>query len=80
MRTTRLHDSVGGPLYAVHANGLPYAKFSGPNEALAYWRGLDARGRQIFHIENASGDPVTLEDNPRAAGHARAILDTLAAS
>jgi hypothetical protein len=78
-RSDKFYEGIGGPLYAVHSNGHIYAIFSGANEALAYWRGLDARGREIFRIEKADGEGVTLRDNPRAPGHATAILDTLAA-
>lgn len=66
-----LYDAIGGPLYAVHANGLPYAAFSGPNPAATYMRGLDARGRSIFHLENADGQRVTLGGH---YGHASAIV------
>jgi hypothetical protein len=77
LRSGEFYEGIGGPLYAVHPNGHVYAIFSGPNQALAYWRGLDARGRSIFHIENVEGERVALADNPRAPGHATAILDTL---
>lgn len=70
-----LYDAIGGPLYAVHLNELPYAAFSGPNEALAYWRGLGARSREYFHIENAKGERVALAE--ARAGHAHAIVERL---
>lgn len=76
-RSDEFYEGAGRPLYAVHYNGMVYAIFTGPNEALAYWRGLDAEGREYFHIENAKGERVTLRDNPRAPGHASAILDIL---
>lgn len=77
-KTDDIYDAVGGPLYAVHYNGLPYAKFAGPNQAAAYWRGLDAKGREYFHIENAEGERVTGFGGTQ--GHATAILDTLNAA
>jgi hypothetical protein len=70
-----LYDAIGGPLYAVHLNGIAYAAFAGPNQAIAFWRGLDARGREYFHIENAAGERVRLTEHRR--GHASAILDAL---
>lgn len=70
-----LHSSIGGPLFAVHSNGIAYATFSGPNQALAYWRGLDSRTRTYFRIEDADGHTVTLKEHH--AGHASAILDKL---
>lgn len=76
-RSDKFYEGIGGPLYAMHPNGHVYAIFSGANQALAYWRGLDARGRSIFHIENAKGELIEIVDNPRAPGHAHAILDTL---
>ena len=76
-RSDEFYETFGGPLYAVHANGGIYAIFSTPNQALAYMRGLDARGKQWFHIENAKGERMEIIDNPRAPGHAHAILDTL---
>lgn len=76
-KTDELYDGADGPFYAVHLNGLPYAKFSGTNGALSYWRGLDDIGRSYFHIENAKGERVELKDNPRSPGHAHAVLDTL---
>jgi hypothetical protein len=72
-----IYDSIGGPLYAVHFNGWAYAMFSGPNQALAYWRGLDARSREYFHIENEDGERVVLKDQPHHPGHASAILAAL---
>ncbi len=66
-----------GPLYAIHANGGVYAIFGTPNAALYFVRGLDARSRQFFHIENVAGERVRIEDNPWSPGHAAAILDTL---
>lgn len=74
-RSKELYEGASGPLYAVHDNRLVYAIFSGANEALAYWRGLDARGRDIFHIENERGERVTLRES--SPYHASAILDTL---
>lgn len=74
-RLDEFYEGVGGPLYALHPNGHIYAIFSGANEAIAYWRGLDARGREIFHIENAAGERVELRQG--SAGHASAILATL---
>ncbi len=59
----------------MHFNGLPYPKFAGPNEAEAFWRGLDAKGRQCFYIEDAEGARITGFGGTR--GHATAILDTL---
>lgn len=74
-RWGEFHDSPGGPLYAVHDNGLIYAIFAGPQQALEYQRGLDGIARRYFHIENAAGERLTLtEHRPR---HAHAILDTL---
>jgi hypothetical protein len=66
-----------GPFYACHFNGRIYAIFAGANDALAYWRGLDAGGRTIFHLENAEGKRITLRDNPYRPWHATAILDAL---
>jgi hypothetical protein len=77
-RSDEFYTGLGGPLYAVHPNGSIYAIFSGANEALDYWRGLDARGRSIFYIENAKGERVVLKDG--SPGHAYSILDTLAAA
>lgn len=76
----RIEDFYEGTrtLYAVHSNGKVYAIFAGANEALAYWRGLDAQGRRIFHVENEKGQPVTVEDLPGRPGHAYTILDSLA--
>lgn len=71
-----LYGAIGGPLYAVHSNGCPYAAFSGPNQALAFMRGL-GRDRGWFHIENAGGERVRLEDNPHHPGHAQAIVEAL---
>jgi hypothetical protein len=39
-----LYGAIGGPLYAVHYNGFPYAAFASPNQALMYWRGLSRGG------------------------------------
>ncbi len=41
-KTDHLHD--GAEFYAVHFNGLPYAAFSGANQAIAFER--DGRRRQ----------------------------------
>lgn len=71
----KLYDAIGGPLYAVHFNGNTYAAFCSPNEALAYWNGLDARGRTYMHIEDADGNLVT--GFRGSLGHASAILDAL---
>ena len=74
-RWGEFHDSPGGPLYAVHDNGLIYAIFAGPQQALEYQRGLDGIARRYFHIENAAGERLTLTEH--RPGHAHAILDTL---
>lgn len=74
-RSDVFYTGLGGPLYAMHPNGHAYAIFSSANEALDYWRGLDDRGRDIFHIENAEGERVVLKDG--SPGHAYSILDTL---
>lgn len=68
-----LYGAPGGPLYAVHANGYPYAAFASENHAWAYWRGLDARGREYMHIENAAGERVRIVAGSH--GHAQAIID-----
>jgi hypothetical protein len=69
-----LYDAVGGPLYAVHANGNVHAIFGAPNQALAFMRGQDAKGRRLYHIENEKGDRVEVEGS---LGHAHAILAAL---
>lgn len=70
-----IYEGLSGYIYAVHANGFCYAQFSGANQALAYWRGLNARDRGYFHLENGAGETVTCEEQSR--GHAYAILASL---
>lgn len=74
-RSDEFYEGTSGPLYAVHFNKKVYAIFSGANQAIAYWRGLDAQSRTYFHIENADGERVTLTEH--RAGHASAILEAL---
>jgi hypothetical protein len=69
-----LYGAIGGPLYAVHYNGFPYAAFASPNQALMYWRGLSRREREWFHIEDAEGRRVRVEPTGHA-GHAYAIIE-----
>ena len=76
-RSDKLFDGAR-PLYAVHLNGWIYAIFANANHALTYWRGLDAEGRRIFHIENEHGERVRLQES--SPNHASAILDTLNAA
>lgn len=73
--TDELYDAPGGPFYAVHYNGIPYAKFSGANEVRAFWKGLDADGKRYFHIEDAAGKKVVRIQG--SLGHAFAILEAL---
>jgi hypothetical protein len=75
-RSDEFYKGIGGPLYAMHPNGHIYAIFSGANEALAYWRGLDVRGREIFHIGGErlpAGPPHEVD---RAGRVARGLLNS----
>lgn len=84
MKTYEVELDSAPDFFLKHYNGRTHAAFCGANSAYACQQGLradpDPRVQTWFHFENAKGETVVLENQPRNPGHAYAILAALDAA